>query len=101
MNFYQTCPTSATSADSRAAYAQDALPPDFDPTRFPIIAAHFGGINPRAQPRTCIHIPVDRLIARPIRPDEVPHVRRVWWRLASIGHRLPPEPKQIEGGKRH
>ena len=23
-------------------------------------------------PRTCIHLPVDRLIPRPIRPDEVP-----------------------------
>ncbi len=52
-------------------------------------------------PETCIHFPVDRLILRPIRSDEIPHVRRVWWRLTSIGHRLPPEPKQIEGGKRH
>ncbi len=42
-------------------------------------------------PGTCIHFPVDRLILRPIRPDESPHVRRVWWRLTSIGHRLPPE----------
>ena len=42
-------------------------------------------------PETCTHFPVDRLIPRPIRPEEVPHIRRVWWRLASIGYQLPPE----------
>ena len=46
-------------------------------------------------PRTRIHFPVDRLIPRPIRPDEVPHVRRIWWRLTRVGHRLPAEPNII------
>ena len=47
-----------------------------------------------------IRFPVDRLIPRPIRPDEIPHVRRVWWRLTSHGHRLQPERSviMINGG---
>ncbi len=47
-----------------------------------------------------IRFPVDRLIPRPIRPDEIPHVRRVWWRLTTHGHRLQPERSviMIDGG---
>ena len=39
-----------------------------------------------------IHFPVDRLVQRPIRPDEVRHVRQIWWNLNADGHRLPAEP---------
>ncbi len=48
-----------------------------------------------------IRFPVDRLIPRPIRPDEVPHVRRVWWRQAALGYRLPAESGLIllDGGR--
>ena len=48
-----------------------------------------------------INFKVNNLILRPIRPDEIPHVRRVWWRLTSLGHRLPPERGviMIEGGR--
>ena len=51
--------------------------------------------------RGYIRFPVDRLIPRPIRPDEIPHVRRVWWRLTRVGHRLPPERGviMIQGGR--
>ncbi len=38
-----------------------------------------------------INFKVNNLILRPIHPDEIPHVRRVWWRLTRLGHRLPPE----------
>ena len=55
------------------------LPVGFNPERYPILSRHWFGTEPRAQPTNgaCLRS------------------------LASIGHRLPPEPKQIEGGKRH
>ncbi len=47
-------------------------------------------------------VPVDRLIPRPMRPDELPNVRRLWWRFARQGHRLPAEKHIIvlDGGRR-
>ncbi len=46
-------------------------------------------------------LPVFRLFPRPMRPDEIPHVRRVWWDQARLGYRLPAEPGVIllEGGR--
>ncbi len=51
MNFYQTCPTSATSADSRAVH-----PVDFDPQKYPILSQHWFGIEPRAQPANGVRL---------------------------------------------
>ncbi len=50
---------------------------------------------------TRIDLPLDSLIPRPMRSDEVPHVRRVWWRQAALGHRMPAESGLIlfEGGR--
>ena len=39
-----------------------------------------------------VRVPVDLLFPRQIRPDEVRHVRQVWWNQAARGHRLPAEP---------
>ncbi len=38
---------------------------------------------------------------RPMRPDELPAVRQVWWSQATIGHRLPAERGVIviQGGR--
>ncbi len=42
--------------------------------------------------RTPIYrVPVHRLFPRRIRPDELPHIRRVWWNQARSGRRLPAE----------
>ncbi len=51
---------------------------------------------------TCITLPLDSLIPRPVRADEVPHVRRMWWNLTADGYRLPAERGviMIEGGRR-
>ena len=42
-----------------------------------------------------------QLVPRPVRPDEVPEIRAIWWRQAALGHRLPPERGVIllEGGQ--
>ena len=47
-------------------------------------------------------LPVFRLFPRQMRPDELPHVRRLWWRFARQGHRLPAEKHIIvlDGGRR-
>ncbi len=47
-------------------------------------------------------VPVDQLIPRSMRPDELRDVRQVWWRQARLGYRLPPEKGVvlITGGKR-
>jgi hypothetical protein len=37
-------------------------------------------------------VPVPRLFPRPMRPDELPDVRRVWWHWRRHeGLKLPPE----------
>ena len=48
-------------------------------------------------------VPAFRLFPkRPIRPDEMPHVRQAWWNQARSGHRLPAERGiiLIPGGRR-
>ena len=42
-----------------------------------------------------------QLVSRPVRPDEIPELRALWWRQAALGHRLPPEIDVIliRGGK--
>jgi hypothetical protein len=46
-------------------------------------------------------VPAGHLLLRPMRPDELPDVRRVWWHQARLGYRLPPEKGVIvlEGGR--
>ncbi len=47
-------------------------------------------------------VDVAQLIPRPVRPDEIPEVRALWWRQAALGHRLPAEIGVIviEGGSK-
>ena len=48
-----------------------------------------------------VRVPVHLLIPRPIRPDEVRHVRRAWWNQAALGYRMPAEHGIIViGGRR-
>ena len=49
-----------------------------------------------------VTFPVDRLIPRRIRPDEIRHVRQAWWNQAAEGYRLPAERGVIviNGGRR-
>ena len=44
---------------------------------------------------------VSQLLPRPVRPDEIPELRALWWRQARLGHRLPAEAEiiVIEGGR--
>ena len=41
-----------------------------------------------------------QLVPRPVRDDEIPELRVLWWRQAALGHRLPAETGVIvvEGG---
>ncbi len=41
-----------------------------------------------------------QLVHRDVRPDELPELRALWWRQATLGHRLPAEIGVIvvEGG---
>ena len=49
---------------------------------------------------TNLEILVSQLLPRPVRPNEIPELRAVWWRQAGLGHRLPAERGVIvlEGG---
>lgn len=54
-------------------------------------------------PEHIISIDRAQLRHRPVLPDEIPELRRLWWRQAAQGHRLPAEVGVIvvEGGARH
>lgn len=41
------------------------------------------------------------LIPRPVRPDEIPELRRMWWQLTADGNQLPAEAGIIllDGGR--
>ena len=41
------------------------------------------------------------LVPRPVRADEIPELRSIYWRQAALGHRLPAEIGiiLIEGGR--
>ena len=47
-----------------------------------------------------IEIEVADLVPRPVRADEIPELRSIYWRQAALGHRLPAERGVIviEGG---
>ena len=36
-------------------------------------------------------VPVDQLVPRSMRPDEVRHARQVWWDQTRLGHRITVE----------
>ncbi len=45
-------------------------------------------------------IDIADLVPRPVRADEIPELRSIYWRQAALGHRLPAERGVIvlEGG---
>ena len=47
-----------------------------------------------------LSICVSQLLPRPVRPNEIPELRAIWWRQVALGHRLPVERGVIvlEGG---
>ena len=53
------------------------------------------------EPSQVAFVDVAQLIPRPIRADEIPELRAMWWRQARLGHRLPAELGVIvlEGGQ--
>ena len=55
----------------------------------------------RGDPSHAIFVDVAQLIPRPIRADEIPELRAMWWRQARLGLRLPAEfgVIVIEGGR--
>ncbi len=38
-----------------------------------------------------VFVDVSQLLPRPVRPDEIPELRAIWWRQIALGHRLPAE----------
>ena len=57
------------------------------------------GSNDGSEDRT--YLDVAQLLPRPVRPDEVPELRAIYWRQARAGFRLPAEAGVIliEGGR--
>ncbi len=51
-------------------------------------------------PSHTIFVNVVDLVPRPLRADEIPELRSIYWRQARLGHRLPAERGVIviEGG---
>ena len=54
----------------------------------------------QGDPRATALIKFTQLVSRPVRPDEIPELRAMWWRQVGLGHRLPAEIGVIvvEGG---
>ena len=40
---------------------------------------------------TVLEVPIEVFASRPVRDDEIPTLREVWWRQRRLGHRLPTE----------
>ena len=38
-----------------------------------------------------VDLPVLQLLRRPVRPNELPELRSIYWHQAALGHRLPAE----------
>ena len=55
----------------------------------------------QGDPSRTAFIDVAHLVPRPVRPDEIPELRAIWWRQAALGNRLPAEAGiiAIEGGQ--
>ncbi len=56
----------------------------------------------RGVPSHTTFIDIADLVPRPVRADEIPELRSIYWRQAALGHRLPAELGVIvlEGGCR-
>jgi hypothetical protein len=56
----------------------------------------------RGDPSHTTFVNIEDLVPRPIRSDEFPELRAIFWRQARLGHRLPAELGVIvlEGGRR-
>ena len=52
-------------------------------------------------PDTNLEVPVSQLVPRPVRPDEIPELRAIWWRQIAHGIRLPAEPGVILLDSKH
>ncbi len=75
---------------------EQEAPPGGDGTSSNFIAA----VNSDGPDHT-VDIPVSQLAPRPVRFDEIPELRSIFWRQAALGHRLPAERGVIllEGGR--
>ena len=45
----------------------------------------------KQHPEYITHLDPAQLIPRPVRADEIPELRALWWRQRALGHRLPAE----------
>ncbi len=56
----------------------------------------------QGNPDQVAFIDVADLVPRPVRSDEIPMLRSIWWRQAAQGNRMPAERSVIviEGGQR-
>ncbi len=45
----------------------------------------------RGDPSHTTFVNVVDLVPRPVRADEIPELRSIYWRQARLGHRLPAE----------
>ena len=52
-------------------------------------------------PSHATFVDVADLVSRPVRADEIPELRSIYWRQARLGHHLPAERGVIvlEGGR--
>ncbi len=50
---------------------------------------------------TTVDLPISQLLLRNVRPDEIPELRALWWRLTALGYRLLAERRviRLEGGR--
>ncbi len=73
--------------------------PDLGPSSGAPLETIALGSGDRSEDRT--HLDLAQLLPRPVRPDETPELRALWWRQAAAGFRLPAERGVIvlEGGR--
>ena len=45
----------------------------------------------KEDPSHATFVDIADLVPRPVRLDEIPMLRAMWWRQARLGHRLPAE----------
>ena len=65
-------------------------------------SSKFIGADSNDNSNHSLDIEVSQLVSRPVRSDEIPELRAMWWRQVALGHRLPAELGVIvlEGGCR-
>ena len=50
-----------------------------------------GDFASQGDPSATALIEFGQLVSRPVRPEEIPELRAMWWRQVALGHRLPAE----------